>query len=374
MRGGIIDVLHVGKYYYPMVGGIEQVVKTIAEGLNGHGFSTRVLAAVPRGSGDRTTINGVSVQKAASIGEVSSVPIAPFFPVHLANAGRTADVLHFHLPNPLAVVAHLALGPNDPRIVVTYHSDIIKQERTLKYYQGILRRFLEHADRIIVTSPPLLHHSTHLEPFRKKCTVVPLSIDLEEFGTAPETEYELPTDPTRPTLLFVGRLSYYKGVEYLIDAMREIEADLLIVGDGGRREALERRTREYGMDDRINFLGKVTDDLLKYCYEIATLFVLPSIESSEAFGIVQLEAMAFGTPVINTALSTGVPWVSKDEETGITVPPKNAPALAAAIRRLLNDPGRRKKYGENARARVERRFDRTVMLKETASVYRDVTR
>lgn len=367
-----MNVLHVGKYYHPTVGGIEQVVKTVAEGLNGQEFTSRVLASVPRGRGSRATINGVSVRKAASFGELASVPIAPLFPVELARAGRTADILHFHLPNPLAVSSQLTLGPREPATVVTYHSDIVKQARALERYRGVLHRFLRGADRIIVTSPSLLRHSPHLKPFTEKCTVVPLSIDLDEFGPPVEANHSVPGDPSRPTLLFVGRLSYYKGVRYLIDAMQDIEADLLIIGDGERRSALEERTQEHGIDDRVNFLGKVSDETLKYCYDMATLFVLPSVEPSEAFGIVQLEAMAYGTPVINTDLPTGVPWVSKDGETGTTVPPRNASALATAIRRLLDDPERRKEYGRNARARVEQRFSQETMLEQTADVYRTV--
>ncbi|WP_101296766.1 glycosyltransferase [Halegenticoccus soli] len=367
-----MNIQQISKFYYPEVGGLEQVVQTLAEGFHGSGHTVQVLASVRKGRGTRERIHGVPVVKVATVATVQSVPICPTFPYHLRDASRNADLLHIHLPNPTAVVSQLLTGSHRPPIVVTYHSDIVKQATALKAYRPLLYRLLERADRIIVTSPNLLQHSEHLKPFSDKCEVVPLSIDLDAFGDYAGPTYDLPVDPSRPTLLFVGRLSYYKGVKYLIDAMVQVDADLLVVGDGDRREALERRMRDRGVDDDITFLGKVSQELLRYCYEAADIFVLPSIAPSEAFGVVQLEAMATGTPVINTSLPTGVPWVSKDGETGLTVPPKDAASLANAINELLAEPDRRDIYGANARERVERRFTTERMLEGTEAVYRDV--
>jgi len=365
------DVLQVSKYYYPEVGGIEQVVRTLAEGLNGSNRRMRVLAAAASGFGASAAIHGVRTRKVASAGEIASTPMAPSFPARLAAAGRGADVVHYHLPNPLAVVSHLLAGPDDARIVATYHSDIVKQARALRYYRPLLHRFLDAVDRLIVTSPTLLENSEHLGPYAEKASVVPLSIDLEEYGQHADSAYDLPIDPTKPTLLFVGRLSYYKGVEYLIDAMADLDyqANLLVVGDGERRATLERRVREHGLAGDVSLLGKVSDRKLKYCYQLADVFVLPSVAPSEAFGIVQLEAMAYGTPVVNTDLPTGVPWVSVDGETGLTVPPRDASALAGALTRLLENPSLRATYGENARERVERRFTHECRLDHVASLY-----
>ncbi|WP_089828003.1 glycosyltransferase [Halogranum amylolyticum] len=366
------DVLHVSKYYYPEVGGIEQVVQTLAEGLNGPSYNTSVLASAPRGRGSVERTNGVPVRKAGSLGEMLSVPMSPLFPIELAAAGYNADILHFHLPHPGAVASQLALGPDAPKIVVTYHSDIVKQSTALKFYRPFLHRFLEQADHIMTTSPNLFEDSEHLAPYAEKCTVVPLSIDLDEFGSYSGETYDIPGEPSRPTLLFVGRLSYYKGVKYLVDAMEHVDADLLIVGDGEQRDALEKRVRDVGAENNVHFLGKIPDEELHYCYDIADVFVLPSIASSEAFGIVQLEAMAYETPVINTSLPTGVPWVSTHEETGLTVPPKDSDTLAVAISRLLEDDELRRAYGRNAATRVQEKFSQERMLERTADVYNRV--
>lgn len=202
---------------------------------------------------------------------------------------------------------------------------------------------------------------------KKKCSIVPLSVDLDAIDAENPTELDI--DTTGPVVLFVGRLNYYKGVEYLVDAMGEIEATLLVAGDGERRSALKQRARERGVDDQIQFLGYVSDTKLASAYRAADLFVLPSVEPSEAFGIVQLEAMARELPVVNTSLPTGVPWVSQDGETGLTVPPRDATALAEAINTLLEDDERRRRYSEQARKRVERLFSRETMLKKIQTIY-----
>ncbi|QCW04937.1 glycosyltransferase [Natrinema pallidum] len=359
-----MNILQVNKYYYPQIGGIEQVVKNIAEGLPDT-YRTRVLAARPRGVGSSEEYNGVAVTKASSLGAVQSVPLAPSFPFRLRSEMRDADIVHHHLPNPLSTVSHLTLGTKDKPVVATYHSDIVRQKTALQIYQPVLKRFLERVDRILVTSQRLLEHSTMLQPYKRKCEVVPLSVDLD----AIDDENSEDLGVKGRTILFVGRLNYYKGVEYLIDAMKSIDATLLIVGDGERRSELEQRAKKRGIEDRIRFLGRVSDEHLASAYRSSDLFVLPSVAPSEAFGIVQLEAMARGTPVVNTDLPTGVPWVSQDGETGLTVPPCDASALAQAINTLIKDDDRRQRYGEQARERVENLFTRKKMLNDVQEIY-----
>jgi rhamnosyl/mannosyltransferase len=310
--------------------------------------------------------------RTSSLGVAKSVPLSPTFTPRVWQAARDADVVHHHLPNPLSVVSHLTTPSTDAPVVATYHSDIVRQETALTLYRPLLERFLGDIDHIFVTSPSLLEQSRHLAPYREKASVVPLSIDLNDYGQYDSPGVELPGDHDRPTLLFVGRLNYYKGVEYLLDAMSSLDADLLVAGDGERRDALEARATRLEVTDRVHFLGYVDEKRLHAYYDRADVFVLPSVEPSEAFGIVQLEAMAYGTPVINTNLPTGVPWVSLDGETGLTVPPRDADALASAITELLDDPERRRAYGDRARERVERHFERERMLDTMESRYRAI--
>lgn len=361
-----MNVLQVNKFYHPEVGGIEHVVQNIAEGLPST-YQTRVLAARSRGFGCHQRYNGVHIKKASSLGVAMSVPLAPSFPLQLRTAARNADIVHHHLPNPLSTVSQLTVGTGDSTIIATYHSDIVRQGTVLKVYRPVLERFLDRVDRILVTSDRLLDHSEILEPYEDKCLFVPLSVDLDAIDA--EDPPELDIDTTGPVVLFVGRLNYYKGIEYLVDAMANIEATLLVAGDGERRSALKQRARDQGVDEHIQFLGYVSDTKLASAYRAADLFVLPSVEPSEAFGIVQLEAMARELPVVNTSLPTGVPWVSQDGETGLTVPPRDAIALADAINTLLEDDELRRRYGKKARKRIERLFTREKMLKKIQTIY-----
>jgi rhamnosyl/mannosyltransferase len=364
-----MDVLHATKFYYPKVGGIEWVVQQLAEGVADAGETARVLATVEKGNGNRTVINNVQVTKASSIGVALSVPVAPTYPLHLRRASRDADIVHFHLPDPLSVTSQVSVGRNTPIKIATYHNDIARQANLLKAYRPVLNQFLRNLDQILVTSPRLRDNSPFLEPYKQKCTVIPLSIDLDEYEEYDGPDFSVPVSGERPVLLFVGRLIYYKGLKYLIDAMIDVDADLLIAGKGPLREDLEARVNEVGVTDKVSFLGYVDDEKLHYCFDCADLFVLPSIASSEGFGIVQLQAMAYGTPVVNTNLPTGVPWVSIDGETGRTVSPKDSAALADGINDLLTDPNRREMYGENARARVREEFSRNQMIERTREVY-----
>lgn len=366
-----IRVLQVGKLYYPWFGGIERVIQDIAEGLK-EKIEVEVVVCKPVGKGSKEIIKGVPVTRASSLGIYWGMPVSFTFPFLLARKSKRVDILHFHLPFPLAVVSYLLFCSKRPKVAVTYHSDIVRQRRLLWLYMPFLRRFLKRADRILVTSPALLETSKVLTFVKHKCTVVSLWIDLAEHGQPVRRDYDIGISSTERIVLFVGRLSYYKGVEYLIEAMKWVEAKLLIVGDGDLRPRLEAKVKALGLEDRIIFLGKISDEKLRYCYQICDVFVLPSVEPSEAFGIVQLEAMAYGKPVVNTNLPTGVPWVSRHGETGLTVPPRDPKALAEAINKIFNDKELAEKFSENARKRV-REFSKEKMLQRIYEIYCELT-
>ncbi|WP_336360136.1 glycosyltransferase [Haladaptatus sp. ZSTT2] len=364
-----MKIAQVNKLYFPAVGGIEQVVRDIAEGVIEYGHESDVLCSVPRGVGRSETLSDVRVTRASSLGTSLSVPLAPTFPYHLRQAHNSHDVVHYHLPNPLAVASDFFVGNSRAPTVVTYHSDIVRQARSLQFYRPLLHEFLSKAERIIVTSPPLLQNSRELQNHKSKCTVIPLSINIDDYPSPTPVNFTL---SERPTLLFVGRLNYYKGVEVLIEAVRPLNVELLIVGDGPRRDSLEELAQSTNTNAHIRFYGYVSDDELGEYYKNSDIFVFPSIEPSEAFGIVQLEAMAHGLPVINTALPTGVPWVSPHGKTGLTVPPGEVEPLRQAISQLTSNVDYQAELGQKARERVEKHFDKKQMIESTLNVYRSL--
>ncbi|WP_436926231.1 glycosyltransferase [Halosimplex amylolyticum] len=368
-----MDILHVNKYYYPHFGGIESVVKTLADGTVRARHQVNVLATTQKAFGRRRSVDGVAVHEARHFGTILSVPIAPSFPLRYAHLASDADVVHHHLPNPLSVVSHLISPVSGAATVATYHSDIVRQSRVLGWYEPFIDRFLQSLDHVFVTSRPLLEQSPHLEGIREKCSIVPLSVDTETFAPSDEVQQrDGSSDDAEHTILFVGRLNYYKGVSYLIKAMADVDAELIVVGDGERRADLESAVSQYDVADQVQFLGEVSEKQLHECYQAADVFVLPSTEPSEAFGVVQLEAMAYEIPVINTDLQTGVPWVSLDGVTGITVPPEDAGAIADAINELIAEPDRRTSYGVAARERVLDKFTEERMIAETLDRYQTV--
>ena len=364
-------ILLINKLYPPVTGGVENHVKLLAESIKDK-FATSVLVC---NTGRGTQIeekNNLQVVKVASMGILRSMPLSPTFSFWMKRI--KADILHFHLPFPLGVVSYLLARPKG-KVIVTWHSDIVRQKIIKFFYHPCLIRFLKKVDKIIATSPNMIEASPYLRKFRRKCIVIPLGIDIGKFKLTKDnrkkvTEIKKKFGPN--IILFVGRLIYYKGLEYLIWAMQDIDGKLLLVGEGKLRKNLEKMVENLGLSSKVHFLGSLSDDELPLYYHACDVFVLPSIARSEAFGIVQLEAMACAKPVVSTTLPTGVPFVNQDGKTGIVAPPKDPDALAKAINTLLKNPTLREKYGNYAKERVKKEFTKEVMVKRILEVYREI--
>ncbi|MBI4669313.1 MAG: glycosyltransferase [Elusimicrobia bacterium] len=385
-------VVLVTKLYHPWIGGVEKHVQDLAEGLGGR-FDMKVLCCrEPRAKGTRTpgnfslnplipqspnpsSINGVPVYKVPSLGLYWSMPVAPAFPFWLKKLSAEADILHFHLPFPLAVISHWIIRTLYPRLIVTWHSNIVRQKNMAGLLSPWTQWFLSKSRMIVLTSKGLLDNSPELKNFRNKCLVVPFGIQPERFEADQQTMQKARQIRVRcggdSLILFVGRLIPYKGLDVLIKAMARISqnARLAIIGQGRLDKKLRELASSLGLSGRVMFLGaKDGDDLTAY-YHACDFFVLSSVTPNEAFGLVQLEAMAAGKPVINTYIAGGVPEVSLNGQTGLSVEPNNPAALANAMQKLLVDPNLRKTLGENARQRVREHFTFEKMLAQTAAVY-----
>jgi len=373
-----MNILHIVKLYYPWIGGVEKVAREIVEGIQ-HDANVHVLCCQHRGRGSREFIGGVEVIKAGSFGMFFSMPISfPFWYLFRKEA-QWADILHFHHPFPLADIIYLLFAPKNKKVVITWHSDIWRQKRFLSVYKPIRQMFLQRADRILVTSENLLKNSECLQEFKEKCRVMPLFIDTEYWKNLKERAVMLDSlrrsadsENDKKIVLFVGRLVYYKGIEYLIEAMKGIDAFLVIVGSGPLKQDLKQKIKKENLSQNILFIPHLTDEELKWCYQHAHVFVLPSVEKTEAFGLVQLEAMFFSLPVINTNLSTGVPSVSIHGETGLTVAPRDSKALHDAIQKILTDERLARSMGERGHIRVEEVFGKKKAIADILEMYKEV--
>lgn len=369
----MMKIVHVYKDYYPpVVGGVE---KHIAQLCNYFKHKHEVEALVCN-HGPLTRIEnveGVRVIKVGQVGRLQSAPLPPAFPLWLRKV--EADILHYHVPNPTCEFSYLLAGPPG-KVVVTYHSDIVRQEFLLKFYRPFFKRFLKRAYVIMPTSPIYVETSPFLSAERAKCEVVPLGIDTSLFDSVAsrmQSEIEKLRSIFRPEfILFVGKLRYYKGLQFLIEAMPKIDSKLVVIGSGPMETDLKALTANYRVSDKVHFVGEVTDDDLAVFYHACSLLVLPSVYRSEAYGLVQLEAHACSKPVVSTRLGTGVEFVNMDGKTGLIVPPADSAALAGAVNELLGDADRRKRMGEFAQKRARNEFDLQRMFDRVEAVYERV--
>jgi glycosyltransferase involved in cell wall biosynthesis len=355
-----VRILHIYKDYPPVLGGIEGHLRDLCERLAARGHAVTALVTSQSG---RTSFEqpapGLTVLRAARAAHVASTPLSPAM-IGLARAARP-DLVHLHFPYPPGDLAALAL-PGAPALVVTYHSDIVRQKGLLRLYRPLLEHTLGRAARIIATSPNYLRSSPFLRPHAHKVAVVPLGVDTRRFR--PATTDALGTIAGgllggeraavgELSILFVGRLRYYKGLHVLLEAMRAVDATLLIAGTGPEQERLRTQAARGGVAERVRFLGDVPEEDKAALYRAADLFVLPSHLRSEAFGIALAEALASGLPCVSTELGTGTSFANLDGATGLVVPPDDPAALAEALNRLLREPETRRAFGAAARRRAE---------------------
>jgi rhamnosyl/mannosyltransferase len=368
-----VSVLHVGKFYPPAPGGMERIVELLCEATSPQGIESRVLVANTSARTARELKHGVHVTRAGSLAQIGSVGVCPTFPLELARAAR--DVTVIHEPNPLALVSDWVAAQHGP-LIVWFHSEVMRPRWKYRLlYRPFLRRVLERADRIVVSSPRLADFSAELRDFRGKCVVIPFGITTDRLRLT--TAVHQRAEAVRrsfpgPLVLFVGRLVRYKGIDVLVRAMKSVNATALIVGAGPLDADLRREAERSGLKDRVKFLGALSDDDVVAHLQGCDVFALPSVSSAETFGVAQLEAMACGKPVVSTDLRTGVPWVNRHGETGLIVPPGDAEALALALSTLLADGGLRQRLGEAARRRVEADFTVDAMRTKAAALYGEV--
>ena len=309
---------------------------------------------------------------------MASTPLSLTLPWLLAR--QRPDVVHLHFPYPVGEVSQWLLR-RGRRTVITYHSDVVRQASILRLYRPLLRRVLRSADAIIVGSPQM-RRSAYLAELQNRLYVVPYGISLARFQAEPAAgqvarlrgrylgaSAATGLAPQSATLLFVGRLRYYKGLDVLIQALPGIPARLIVAGSGPMAESWQALARATGVADRIAWLGDVPEEDLPAVYHLADLFVLPASHASEAFGLVQVEAMAAGLPVVCTEVGTGTSYVNQDGITGRVVPPRDPAALAAAINALLADPDLRCRMGAAAQARAASEFELDAMVERVLALY-----
>jgi glycosyltransferase involved in cell wall biosynthesis len=343
-------VLHLGKYYAPQRGGIERHLQDLAEWMSAHGHQTDVLVHQPAGqwrSSDEL-IQGVTVCRAGCPMAPLYTPISPLFPWHLSRLilRSQPDILHFHLPNPSCFWALLSPQARARPWVVHWHADVSpdmpdwRVRAAYRIYRPFEQAVLKRASAVIATSQTYLDASAALAPWKHKVSVIPLGI--------PESNTRFGNSPAWPRngsmrVLAVGRLSHYKGFNVLLEALaRTAGARLLLIGKGEESSRLREQATRLGIDDRVSIVGELSDSDLLAAYAQADLLVLPSLDRSEAFGLVLLEAMRAGLAVVASKVpGSGISQVIEHGKSGLLVEPGNVDALAQALTDLSSTDERR---------------------------------
>lgn len=370
----MMRVLHVYKTALPeSVGGIEQVVHTLAAHTPAHGIASGVLAlCADAGHAGTVRHAGYDLHRFQRDFEVASMPVSLRLLRHYAQLARQADLIHYHYPWPFMDVLHFSL-PGRPPAVVSYHADIVRQRQWLRLYRPLQQRFLRSVDRIVATSPNYLASSRVLHEHRPKVSVIPIGLD----GPAPEHQ---PTPQRMQAwrqrlgprfFLFVGVLRYYKGLDFLLQAAQGTQMPIAIVGDGPQAAALRGQAQHHRLA-HVHFLGHLDEADKHALLASCEALVFPSHLRSEAFGLSLVEAAMHAKPMISCDIDTGTSFVNLDGQTGLVVAPGDAQALRNAMYKLWDHPDLAAAYGAEALQRYRRLFTAETMVRSYADLYRDI--
>lgn len=375
-------VLQLGKFY-PIRGGVEKVMWDLTKGLSEKGVSCDMLCARLKsgktdpddrqyqvGDTDFKFNDHGSVHCVRAIAKVAGTMIAPSMIGWLASHHKDYDIIHIHHPDPMAALA-LKFSCFRGKVVLHWHSDILSQKAWLTLYRPLQNWLIKRADVIIGTTPVYIGSSPWLRGCTKKCTVVPIGID-PIIPDKSKVEALRGRFAGKVLLLTIGRLVPYKGLSFLIDAMKVLPLEYhLIIGGGGPLEKdLKEQVAKGGLGGRITFTGFIPQEEIPAYFGACDVFILSSIMKTEAFGIVQLEAMSCGKPLVATKIpGSGVAWVNADGISGKNAEPADAESLAGAI---LEVSGNKEGYGKGARERYERHFTKEKMIHSILNVYENL--
>ncbi len=370
-------ILQISKFFPPVMGGIETVALEIAEGLHRAGTVADVLCSHQEArTVDEQTAFGYTVVRAASLGRMLSTSMAPSMVTALRRLHAHRDIVHLHMPDPMAALAVLAIRP-PARLVVHWHSDVIRQRIAMHAYRHLQDWVLRRADAIIATSDAYAESSEALRPFRHKVVTIPIGLSAERYKPAAADVAAIRAEfPDKRIVYSLGRLAHYKGFDVLVRAATSLPENcvVLIGGTGDLHADLERQIISHGLRHKVHLLGHIPDSLVGAYFAACDVFCMPSTVRAEAYGVAIVEALMAGKPVVATDITgSGVPWVSKHRETGLNVPVANPVALAAALCTLLADTGLRRHYGQAASTRYQREFKAEIMTQRILGLYELLT-
>ena len=373
----MLRVVHIYRTYFPdPPGGLQEAIRQICLSTQALGVHNTVFTLSPQPQPSMVARPEAAVIRCRSWAAPASCDLGGVDALcQFRKATQSADIVHYHYPWPFADVMDWVTCPAKAK-VMTYHSDVVRQQFLGLLYRPLMKRTLAAMDCVVATSPPYVKTSAVLTQYvqRDRLQVIPLGIDEHSYPQAdiaqlPHSMFSLPSD--KPFFLFIGVLRYYKGVHTLIEAATQVNAPIVIAGTGPMEGHLREQARQHGAQN-VFFVGQISDTekvaLLRKCRAL----VLPSHLRSEAYGMVLVEAAMFGRAMISCEIGTGTSFVNKHEETGLVVPPEAPQELAQAMNKLLADESLSARFGQAARQRYEGLFSGPALGKAYTQLYREV--
>lgn len=373
-----MKVLHLGKYYPPFYGGMEKMNYDIVENMKGkYDCEQDVLCCSHSKDFQETMSTDYKLFRLPLRCVIASTPIPKGLFSLYKRIRNDYDIIYLHLPNPLLSLMILVY-PTKAKIVAHWQGDIMRHQLLLWLYKPIQSLMLKRADRIVVTSENYAKFSQPLQPYQNKITVIPIGIDnkyLEaDFSKVDEVKNKY---KGKKIVLSIGRLTHYKGFKYLVEAAKHLDNNtvVLIAGIGELEQNLRNQIDRDNLSDRVKLIGRVPDGYMGAYLRAADVYCLPSITKAEGYGIVLLEAMSVGTPIVASNLTdSAAPWINQDSVTGYNVEKMNPQDIADGICKILDDNQKRTEFSKNCIDRYERMFTLDKMLEKVYQMYKELVR
>ena len=367
-------ILHAYKVFHPDVdGGIPSAIATLCSSTNPD-FNHSVLVARLQGFARNYQSSGIPVEAVASLGTVFSSPIAPTYPAAFLRRANASDIVVHHAPFPLTDMVAPRLARH-VALIVYWHADIISYSLLKRFFRYSIQRTLERADRIIVSDRSMISGSTELNSVEAKCSVVPYGADLDFWSTcspAEKASAEALRQKHPRMILAIGRLVPYKGFDSLLRALAGTDGEAVIIGEGPLLGELKTLAGQLGLANRVTFTGRLLPGEVKSYLYAAKVLAFPSSTRAEAFGLVQLEAMTAGLPIVNTSLPTAVPKIARHQCEALTVEPNDPVALGKALQILLDDRALASRLGQAGKARALSEYSQAVYLSRIEQIYTEL--
>lgn len=370
-----MKILQLGKHY-PLYGGMEKFYWDLSQELYKNGYISDIFCSNMVNNNNLIKEENIKIYLYGRFAFKFSTSLSFKVFKYLESVIKEYDVIHVHLPDPMHIFALFVLRPKKP-IIVHWHSDIVKQKYLKNLFLPFQYWILKRADKIITTSENYMLSSKDIRSFRHKCVAIPSGLNPERLLVDDKIYNTLLSKYKNKKIIYsFGRMTEYKGFEYLIEAVQYLPDDyIVIIAGGGDFSKYKELVKKYKLIDKVIFVGRIDDREVGAYYKIADIFVLPSISRNEAFGLVQCEAMYFGKPIISTDIpGSGVSFVNKNNETGFIVPIKDAKAISEKIIVLLNNKEIYNKFSTNSKKRFHKYFDISSITKEIIKIYKGVVK